>query len=109
MAEMQNGVLTQNRMLGATTRLYGGMVTEQYARLGGIGTLGQPTKFYVPLPRLPTLKLYADEDVDSMVKRHFKLGMPRLELGQYMIGVGGDVDLNKVGRQMLQFREWGMQ
>ncbi len=44
------------------------------------------------------LVLYADEDVDAMINRHFKLGMPRLELGQYMIGVGGDVDLTKVGR-----------
>ncbi|MCP4541974.1 MAG: hypothetical protein GY832_33005, partial [Chloroflexi bacterium] len=109
MAEMQNDVLTRRTQLGALNRLYGGLVTSQYVTPGGIGSAGQPRKFYAPLPQLTTLVRYADEDVDSMVDRHFKLGMPRLELGQYMIGVGGDVDLTKVGRQMLQSRERGMQ
>ncbi len=108
MAQMQNEVLVRRTQLGATNRLYGGLVTSQFTTAGGIGTAGQPKKFYVPLPRLMTLVHYADEDVDAMVNRHFKLGMPRLELGQYIIGVGGDVDLTKVGRQMLQFRERGM-
>ncbi|MCP4535759.1 MAG: hypothetical protein GY832_01270 [Chloroflexi bacterium] len=109
MAEMQNDVLTCRTQLGTTNRLYGGLVTGQYATQGGIGLVGQPRKFYALLPQLTTLVLYAHEDVDSMIYRHFKLGMPRLELGQYLIGVGGDVDMTKVGRQMLQSRERGMQ
>ncbi|MCP4539772.1 MAG: hypothetical protein GY832_21755, partial [Chloroflexi bacterium] len=96
MAEMQNDVLTHRTQLGALNRLYGGLVTGQYVTLGGIGSAGQPRKFYAPLPQLTMLVRYADEDVDAMVDRHFKLGMPRLELGQYLIGVGGDVDLTKV-------------
>ncbi|MCP4544725.1 MAG: hypothetical protein GY832_47100, partial [Chloroflexi bacterium] len=109
MAQMQNDVLVRHTQLGAINRLYGGLVMGQYATAGGIGMTGQPKKFYVPLLQLPTLVLYADEDVDAMINRHFKLGMPRLELGQYSIGMGGDVELTKVGRQMLQFRERGMQ
>ncbi len=108
MMEMQNEVLTHRRQLGATTRLYGGMVTKQFAKPGGVGTLGQPNKFYAPLLQLMTLVLYADEDVDSMINRHFKLGMPRLELGQYLIANEAKVDLTKEGRQMLQARERGM-
>ncbi|MCP4549733.1 MAG: hypothetical protein GY835_25025, partial [bacterium] len=61
---------------------------------------GQPRKFYAPLPQQSTLVLFADEDVDAMIRRHFKLGMPRLELGQFMIAHGADVDMSKVGRQM---------
>ncbi|MCP4545437.1 MAG: hypothetical protein GY835_03085, partial [bacterium] len=53
--------------------------------------------------------LFADEDVDAMFRRHFKLGMPRLELGQYLIAHGAQVDMTKVGRQMLQARERGAQ
>ncbi len=72
-------------------------MTGQYATPGGIGTVGQPRKFYAPLPQLTMLVLYADEDVDAMFFRHFKLGMPRLELGQFIIAMGGDVDMSKVG------------
>ncbi len=107
MAEMQNDMLMRRTQLGATNRLYGGLVTGQYAIPGGIGSVRQPRKFYAPLPQLTILVLFADEDVDAMIFRHFKLGMPRLELGQYLIGVGGDVDMSKVGRQMLQSWEWG--
>ncbi len=53
--------------------------------------------------------LYADKDVDSMIDRHFKLGMPRVELGQYLLANGAQVDMTKVGRQMLQSRERGLQ
>ncbi|MCP4545746.1 MAG: hypothetical protein GY835_04675 [bacterium] len=35
--------------------------------------------------------------------------MPRLELGQYLIAQGAQVDMTKVGRQMLQARERGAQ
>ncbi len=71
--------------------------------------VGQPRKFYVLLHQLMMLVLFADEDVDAMVFRHFKVGMPRLKLGQYLISVGGDMDMTKVGRQMLQSRERGTQ
>ncbi len=97
MAEMQVEVLAHRMQLGATTRLYGGLVTGQFATPGGIGTPGQPRKFYATLPQLTTLVLYADEDVDAMFFRHFKLGMARLELGQFIITMGGDVDMTKVG------------
>ncbi|MCP4544095.1 MAG: hypothetical protein GY832_43850 [Chloroflexi bacterium] len=106
---MQNDVLMRRTQLGALNGLYGRLVTGQYVMPGGIGSAGQPRKFYAPLPQLTTLVLYADEDVNAMVNRHFKLGMPRLELGQYLISVAGDVDLTKVGRQLLQSQEWGMQ
>ncbi len=106
---MQDEVLARRSQLGTTTRLYGGLVSGQYAELGGIGSAGQPRKFYAPLPQLSMLVLYADEDVDAMISRHFKVGMPRLELGQFMIAHGADVDLSKVGRQMLQSRERGAQ
>ncbi|MCP4547104.1 MAG: hypothetical protein GY835_11615 [bacterium] len=109
MAEMQNDVLVHRNKLGAITRLYGGMVASQYAAPGGPGSVGQPKKFYAPLLMLTTLVLYTDEDVDAMIFRHFKLGMSRFELGQYLITLGGDVDMTKVGRQMLQSRERGSQ
>ncbi len=109
MAEMQNDMLVHHTQLGATTRLYGGLVASQYATPGGIGTVGQPRKFYALLPQLTTLVLYTDEDVDAMIFRHFKLGMPRLELGQYLIASGADMDMSKVGRQMLQSQERGTQ
>ncbi len=102
-------MLVRRTQLGASTRVYGGLVSSQFVVLGGIGTDRQPKKFYAALPQLPMLVLYADEDVDAMFYRHFKLGMPRLELGQFIIGVGGHVDLSKVGRQMLQARERGTQ
>ncbi|MCP4548669.1 MAG: hypothetical protein GY835_19605 [bacterium] len=44
-----------------------------------------------------------------MFSRHFKLGMPRLELGQYLITQGAQVDMTKVGRQLQQARERGAQ
>ncbi|MCP4548066.1 MAG: hypothetical protein GY835_16505 [bacterium] len=109
MAEMQDEMLARHDQLGAITRLYGGEVSGQYAKPGGLGAEGQPRKFYAPLPKLSTLVLYADEDVDAMVGRHFKLGMPRLELGQYLIANGADVDITKEGRQMQQARERGTQ
>ncbi len=71
--------------------------------------MGQPRKFYTPLPQLTMLVLYANEDVDVMIFQHFKLGMPRLELGQYLITTGADMDMSKVGRQMLQSQEQGTQ
>ncbi len=109
MADMQEEVLAHRNQLGATSRLYGGEVSSQYAELGGLGMAGQPRKFYTPLPQLTTLVLFADEEVDAMIHRHFKLGMPRLELGQYMIAHGAEVDMSKVGRQMQQSREQGTQ
>ncbi len=35
--------------------------------------------------------------------------MSRFELGQYLITLGGDVDMTKVGRQLMQSRERGAQ
>ncbi len=109
MAEMQNDVLVHRNKLGAITRLYGGLVAGQYATPGGPGSVGQPKKFYALLLMLTTLVLYAEEDVDAMIFWHFKLGMSRFELGQYLITLGGDVDMTKVGRQMLQSQERGAQ
>ncbi len=59
--------------------------------------MGQPKKFYAPLPLLTMLVLHAEEDVDAMIFRHFKLGMSKFELGQFLIMAGGDVDMTKVG------------
>ncbi|MCP4549311.1 MAG: hypothetical protein GY835_22895 [bacterium] len=56
-------------------------MTGQYATPGGLGSVGQLRKFYALLPQLMTLVLYADEDMDSMIFWHFKLGMPRSNWG----------------------------
>ncbi len=104
-----NDVLVHNSKMGATTQLYGGLVTDQYIVLGGPGSLGQPKKFYALLPLLTMLVFYAEEDVDAMIFQHFKLGMSKFELGQFLITLGGEVDLTKVGRQLLQSRERGTQ
>ncbi len=109
MAVIQDDALFRRAQLGAPSRLYGGLVSSQYVETGGIGSVGQPKKFYAMLPQLPMLVLFADEDVDAMVSRHFKLGMPRLELGQYLISHGAEVDLSKEGRHMMQARERGAQ
>ncbi len=44
-----------------------------------------------------------------MIDRHFKLGMSKFELGQFLIALGCEVDLSKFRKQLLQFREWGSQ
>ncbi|MCP4548021.1 MAG: hypothetical protein GY835_16270, partial [bacterium] len=106
---MQNETLARHEQLGAITRLYGGEVSGQYVLASSFGTEGHPKKFYAPLPKLSMLELYADEDVSAMVGRHFKLGMPRLELGQFLIANGADVDITKEGRQLQQARERGAQ
>ncbi|MCP4549215.1 MAG: hypothetical protein GY835_22405, partial [bacterium] len=106
---MQEEALFRRSQLGAPSRLYGGLVTGYFVEAGGVGSPGQPQKFYASLPQLTTLVLFADEDVDAMVGRHFKLGMPRLELGQYLIAHGAQVDMSKEGKRMLQVRERGAQ
>ncbi|MCP4549659.1 MAG: hypothetical protein GY835_24655, partial [bacterium] len=109
LASMQDEALFRRAQLGAPSRLYGGLVTGHYVEAGGVGSPGQPQKFYAALPQLATLVLFADEDVDAMFCWHFKLGMPRLELGQYLIAHGAQVDMSKEGKQMQQAREWGAQ
>ncbi len=84
-------------------------MTGHFVEAGGVGPPGQPQKFYAALPQLATLVLVADDDVDAMFGRHFKLGMPRLELGQYLIAHGAQVDMSKEGKHMLQARERGAQ
>ncbi len=102
---MQNEVLVCRNKLMAITRLYVGLVTPQYVVLGGPGSVGQPKKFYALLPQLTMVVLNAEEDVDAMIFWHFKLGMSKFELGQFLITLGADVDLSKIGRQLLQSRE----
>ncbi len=102
MSEMQNEVLQHRNKLLTFTHLYGGMVSPQYIVQGGPGSLGQPKKFYAPLPLLTMVLAHDEEDVDAMVYRHFKLGMSKFELGQFLITLRCDVDLSKIGRQLLQ-------
>ncbi len=102
---MQNDVLQRHNQLLTFTRLYGGMVTEQYVIPGGPGSAGQLKKFYASLPLLAMVLAYDEEDVDAMIYRHFKLGMSKFKLGQFLITLGCDVDLTKIGRQLLQIRE----
>ncbi len=71
MSEMQNDMLVCRSQLGATSRLYGGLVPNQYVVLGGLGSAGQPKKFYALLPLLATVLAYSEEDVDAMVFWHF--------------------------------------
>ncbi len=106
MSEMQNEVLQHHNKLLTFTQLYGGMVMAQYIVQyivqGGPGSPGQLKKFYAPLPLLTTVLAYDKEDVDTMIYRHFKLGMSKFELGQFLIALRCDVDLSKIGRQLLQ-------
>ncbi len=109
MSEMQNDVIQHRNKLLTFTRLYGGLVVAQYIVPGGPGSAGQPKKFFTLLPLLVTVLAHSEEDVDTMVFRHFKLGMSKFELGQFLITLGCDVDLRKIGRQLLQSRERGSQ
>ncbi len=63
---------------------------------------GQLKKFYAPLPLLPTVEAMDEE-------RHFKVGMSKFKLGQFLILLRCEVDLTKFRRQLLQRREWGRQ
>ncbi len=98
MAEMQNEVLVRRTQLGAINQLYGGLVTGQYATAGGVGTAGQPKKFYAPLLLLPTVESMDEEEVDALIIRHFKTAMSKFELGQFLISLRSEVDLTKFGR-----------
>ncbi len=109
MSEMQNEVIQHRNKLLTFTRLYGGLVMAQYIVPEGPGSAGQPKKLYTLLPLLATVLAYREEDVDAMIFWHFKLGMSKFELGQFLITLGCDVDLSKVGRQLLQSRERGSQ
>ncbi len=42
------------------------------------------------------------EELDALFKKHFKYGMSRFELGQFLIRLGCKVDLTKFGYQLLQ-------
>ncbi len=97
MSEMQNDMLQHCNALFTFTRLYGGMVSPEYVIQGGPGSPGQPKKFYALLPLLPTVLAHDEEDVDAMIDRHFKLGMSKFELDQFLIALGCEVDLSKFG------------
>ncbi len=106
---MQDDILAHHNALYAFTHLYGGLVLEEYEVPRGPGSLGQPKKFYAPLPLLLTVESMDEEEVDALIIQHFKTGMSKFELGQFLISLRCEVDLTKFGRQLLQRREWGMQ
>ncbi len=109
MAQMQDDMLACCNVLNTFTRLYGGLVSPEYMVAGGPGSPGQLKKFYAPLPLLPTVESMDEEEVDTLIECHFKMGMSKFELGQFLITVGCKVDLTKFGRQLLQHCERGMQ
>ncbi len=76
---------------------------------GGLGSPSQPVKFYAPVPVLPIMEGFDDEEVDALIKRHFWMGMSRFELGQFLIGLGCKVDITKFERMLLQRQEQGPQ
>ncbi len=102
MAELQDDVLAHCNALNTFTRLYGGLVPLEYMVAGGPGSPGQPKKFYAPLPLLPIVESMDEEEVDALITHHFKMGMSKFELGQFLITLGCKVDLTKFGRQLLQ-------
>ncbi len=99
---MQDDVLAHRNALHTFTHLYGGLVPEEYVVPGGPGSLGQPKKFYVPLPLLPTVESMDEEEVDALISWHFKTGMSKFGLGQFLISLRCEVDLTKFQRQLLQ-------
>ncbi len=105
---MQNAVLVHRNVMGTFTRLYGGLVPLEHMVARGPGSTGQPKKFHVPLPVLPTMEVMDEEEVDALIECHFKTGMSKFKLGQFLITLGCKVDLTKFGRQLLQRRERGM-
>ncbi len=108
MAEMQDAVLAHHNAMSTFTRLYGGLVPPEYVVAGGPGSPGQLKKFYAPLPVLPTMESMDEEEVDALIQHHFKTGMSKFELGQFLIMLGCKVDLTKFRRQLLQRQERGM-
>ncbi len=62
----------------------------------------------MPLPLLPTVEAMDGEEVDALIAWHFKTGMSKFELGQFLITLGCKVDLTKFRRQQLQRQERGM-
>ncbi len=62
----------------------------------------------MPFPLLPTMEAMDEEEVDALSAWHFKTGMSKFKLGQVLIMLGCKVDLTKLGRQLLQRREWDM-
>ncbi len=106
---MQNDMLNRRNTLLTSTHLYGGLVPPQYVVQGGPGSLGQPKKFYTPLPLLMMVQVMDEDDMDAMIDRHFKTGISKFELGQFLITLGCEVDLSKFGRHLLQHHEQGSQ
>ncbi len=107
MADMQDAVLECRK--GTFTHLHGGFVLPEYVVPGEPGISGQPTKFYAPAPLLETVGDLDYDELDALMKWHFKLGMSWYELGQFLIQLGCPVDLTKFSRMLLQKREHGQQ
>ncbi len=49
------------------------------------------------------------DELDALLRHHFKYGMSRFELGQFLIQLGCKVDLTKFRHQLLQGRERSIQ
>ncbi len=97
LAEMRNDVLACRSALSTFTRMYGALVPDNYVVAGGPGSPGQPKKFYALLPLLTTVQVMDDEEVDALIEWHFKTGMSKFQLGQFLILLGCEVDLTKLG------------
>ncbi len=89
------------------THLYGGMALTECALVNGPGSPGQPPKFYAPLPLLPQMGDMDPDELREDIMHFFRMGMPRLDLGRYLIRLGCPIDLRKVSKQMQQSRERG--
>ncbi len=107
MVDMQDEVLERRK--GTFMHLYRGLVLPEYAVDGGPGTPNQLLKFYVPVPILSTVEGLDHNKLDTLFKHHFKYGMSRFELDQFLIQLSCKVDLTKFNCQLLQRWECGMQ
>ncbi len=58
---------------------------------------GQPKKSYTPVPVLPIVDFIDEDEVDTLIERHFRTGMSKFELGQFLIMLGCKVNLTKFG------------
>ncbi len=101
---MQDAVLVQCK--DTFTCLYRGLVPPMYAVEGGPESPSQLAKFYAPVPVLPIVDPFDEEEVGILIDRHFRIGMSEFELGQFLIKLRCNVDLTKFGRALLQKREW---
>ncbi len=100
MAQMQMDVLEHQKV--TFTRVNRGQVPPEFAVEGGPSSPGLPAKLYVPVPIHPTVGNLDNDELDTLIEYHLKMGMPRYEMGQFLIRCGCPVDLTMFGKWLQQ-------